>query len=98
MGKESKHCVVTLVERKTGYTLIGQLNDRTTKSTDRRTIKLMSKMPEQFKTITSDNGTSFTNIPVTFQVATLLAALAHPDYLLLCRLTGASLTCRLVAI
>ncbi|MDP0561722.1 MAG: helix-turn-helix domain-containing protein [Candidatus Endonucleobacter sp. (ex Gigantidas childressi)] len=39
-----KRCVVTLVERKTGYTLIGQLNDITTKSTNRRTIKLMSKM------------------------------------------------------
>ncbi|MDP0560796.1 MAG: hypothetical protein QS721_00075 [Candidatus Endonucleobacter sp. (ex Gigantidas childressi)] len=27
-------------------------------------------------------------IPVAFQVATLLTAFAHPDYLLLCRLTG----------
>jgi IS30 family transposase len=59
MGKGSKHCIVTLVERKTGYTLIGQLNDRTTKSTNTRTIKLMNKMPRQFKTITSDNGTEF---------------------------------------
>ena len=41
MGKGSKHCIVTLVERKTGYTLIGQLNDRTTKSTNKRTIKLL---------------------------------------------------------
>lgn len=59
MGKGSKHCIVTLVERKTGYTLIGQLNDRTTKSTNKRTIKLMSTMPNQFKTITADNGTEF---------------------------------------
>jgi len=59
MGKGSKHCIVTLVERKTGYTFIGQLNDRTTKSTNKRTIKLMNKMPDQFKTITSDNGTEF---------------------------------------
>lgn len=59
MGKGTKHCIVTLVERKTGYTLIGQLNDRTTKSTNKRTIKLMSKMPNQFKTITADNGTEF---------------------------------------
>ncbi|MDP0561897.1 MAG: IS30 family transposase [Candidatus Endonucleobacter sp. (ex Gigantidas childressi)] len=57
MSKGSKRCVVTLVERKTGCTLIGRLNDRTTKSTNRRTIKLMSKMSEQFKTITPDNGT-----------------------------------------
>ncbi len=39
--------------------MIGQLNDRTTKPTNKRTIKLMGKMPEQFKIITSDNGTEF---------------------------------------
>jgi IS30 family transposase len=59
MGKGSKHCIVTLVERKTGYTLMGQLNDRTTKSTNKRTIKLMKRMPDEFKTITADNGTEF---------------------------------------
>ncbi|MDP0562294.1 MAG: hypothetical protein QS721_08210 [Candidatus Endonucleobacter sp. (ex Gigantidas childressi)] len=36
-------------------------------------------------------------IPVAFQSATLLAALAHPDHLLLVG-SWASLTCRLVAI
>ncbi|MBA6232963.1 MULTISPECIES: hypothetical protein [unclassified Colwellia] len=56
MEKASKHCIFALVEHKTGYTLIGQLNDGTTKSTNKRTINLMNKMPEQFKTITSDNG------------------------------------------
>lgn len=59
MGKGSKDCIVTLVERKTGYTLIGKLNDRTTKSTNKRTIKLMNSMPDKFKTITADNGTEF---------------------------------------
>lgn len=59
MGKGSKHCIVTIVERKTGYTIIGQLNESTTKSTNKRTIKLLSKMSEQIKTITSDNGTEF---------------------------------------
>ncbi|MDP0562457.1 MAG: IS30 family transposase [Candidatus Endonucleobacter sp. (ex Gigantidas childressi)] len=57
MGKGDKHCIITLIERKTGYTLIGQLNDRTPKSSKMRTLKSTSKMPEQFKTITSDNGT-----------------------------------------
>ena len=68
MGKGTKHCIVTLVERKTGYTLIDQLNDRTTKSTNKRTIKLMSKMLKQFKTITSDNGTEFHQYKVVEQV------------------------------
>jgi len=59
MEKGSKHSIVTLVERKTSYTLIGQSNDRTTKSTNKRTIKLMSKMPEKFKTIILLNCTEF---------------------------------------
>ncbi len=41
MGCGSKHCIVTLVERVTGYTLVGQLNDRTTESLNRRVIELM---------------------------------------------------------
>lgn len=59
MGKGSKHCIVTLVERMTGYTLIGQLDDRTTATLNKRTIKLMSKFDGLFTTITADNGTEF---------------------------------------
>ena len=80
MGKGSKHCIVTLVERKTGYTLIGQLNDRTAKSTNKRTIKLMSKMPEQFKTITSDNGTEFHQYKVVEQATSCPYYFANPHH------------------
>ncbi len=59
MGKGSKHCVVTLVKRMTGYTLIGQLDDRTPATLNKRTIKLMSKFDGLFTTITADNGTEF---------------------------------------
>lgn len=64
MGKGSKHCIVTLVERKTGYTLIGQLDDRTTESLNRRTIKIMSKFDGLFTSITADNGTEFNQYKV----------------------------------
>uniref|UniRef100_UPI003F580962 IS30 family transposase n=1 Tax=Vibrio cholerae TaxID=666 RepID=UPI003F580962 len=59
MGKGSKHCIVTLVERMTGYTLIGQMDNRTTASLNRRTIQLMSRFDGLFTTITADNGTEF---------------------------------------
>ncbi|OLQ71338.1 IS30 family transposase [Photobacterium proteolyticum] len=59
MGKGSKHCIVTLVERKTGHTLIGQLDDRTTASLNRRTIKIMNRLDGLFTSITADNGTEF---------------------------------------
>ena len=59
MGKEDPDCIVTLVERKTGFTLIGKLNDRTTASLNERTVKLINRFPHTFKTITADNGTEF---------------------------------------
>lgn len=59
MGKGSKDCIVTIVERMSGYTLIGKLDDRTTDSLNRRTIALIDNHIDQFETITADNGTEF---------------------------------------
>ena len=54
-----KECVVTLVERKSGYVLIGALKGRTVEQTNARTRKLMERHPGRFRTITSDHGTEF---------------------------------------
>lgn len=59
MGKGSKDCIVTLVERKTGYLMIGKLADRTTRNLNKRTLALIARDPRAFKTITADNGTEF---------------------------------------
>jgi transposase, IS30 family len=59
MGTGSKHCIVSLVERKSGYVLIGKLTARTQEQTTARTVRLIRKHPERFKTITADNGTEF---------------------------------------
>jgi len=75
MGTGSKHCIVSLVERKTGYTLIGKLKARTQLETTQRTIRLIRQHPQQFRTITADNGTEFhdyssielaTHVPIYF--------------------------------
>jgi IS30 family transposase len=58
-GKGSKDCIVTLVERKTRYTLIGKLKAKTKEQTNARTLHLIAPRQETFKTITSDNGTEF---------------------------------------
>lgn len=58
-GKGSKDCIVTLVERKSGFVQIGKLKNRTAKELTQRTTRLMSLMPHCFKTITADNGTEF---------------------------------------
>jgi IS30 family transposase len=58
-GRGSKHCIVTLVERKTGYVMIGILKDKTTASLNKKTKMLIRRSPTLFKTITADNGTEF---------------------------------------
>ena len=59
MGTGSPDCIVSLVERKTGFLLIGKLEDRTTASLNRRVIGIIKGHKETFETITSDNGTEF---------------------------------------
>lgn len=59
MGSADKHCILTLVERKTGYVEIGKLQNRTKKRTKNRAIALINKNTGRFETITSDHGTEF---------------------------------------
>ena len=59
MGHGNKHCIVSLVDRKTGYLAIGKLTARTTEQTANRTIALIRKSGLPFHTITADNGTEF---------------------------------------
>lgn len=58
-GRGSSHCIVTLLERKTGFVMIGKLPNKTTASLNKRTLKLIGRDLNSFKTITSDNGTEF---------------------------------------
>ncbi len=50
---------MTLLERKTGYVMIGILPNKTTLALNKKTIRLINRDPTNFKTITSDNGTEF---------------------------------------
>ena len=59
IGGGDKDCIATLVERKTGFALIGKLPDRSKLSTSKRLIQLIRRTPDQFKTLTFDNGTEF---------------------------------------
>jgi IS30 family transposase len=54
-----KGCVLTLVERVSGYVLIGKLADRTASATIERACHLLAKHAGKFRTITSDNGCEF---------------------------------------
>jgi IS30 family transposase len=59
MGEGNDHCIVTLVERATGYVLIGKLRSRNARELNRRTIALIRSSGRRCETITADNGTEF---------------------------------------
>ena len=59
VGAGSNHCIVTLVERVTGATLIGRLRCRKVADVNRRVIELVTAHRELFITITVDNGPEF---------------------------------------
>lgn len=59
VGKPDQHCIVTLVERVTGVTLIGKLRCRKAATVNRRVIDLILSHAGLFKTITVDNGPEF---------------------------------------
>jgi IS30 family transposase len=71
----SKHCILSMVERVSGYTIIGKLKDRGMAATTERAIHLIRSHRGMFKTITADNGTEFhgfeqielaTGVPIYF--------------------------------
>jgi len=59
MGGGNTHCIVTLVERATGYVVIGKLRSRNAEELARSASQLIRRHGEKFKTITADNGTEF---------------------------------------
>jgi IS30 family transposase len=60
LGGTGTACIVSLVERKTGYVVIGQLPARTAAAFARRTIGLIRAQRRPVRTITADNGSELT--------------------------------------
>lgn len=52
-------CVVTLVERKSGYVALGKLPRRTAPFVNRRLRQLIQRQPRPVRTLTVDHGTEF---------------------------------------
>ena len=59
IGTFDRHCALTLVCRKTGYTMIGKLYGRTKEALNRRAAALIRRARHRVRTITVDNGTEF---------------------------------------
>lgn len=59
IGSDLHHCILTLVERKTGYVIIKKLKARTTHEVTKAATRAIRRHCKNFKTITFDNGTEF---------------------------------------
>ena len=74
---QSGPCVLTLVERKTGYVVLGRLRARRAAEVNGRARQLIRAQPRPVRTLTVDNGTEFheyaaleRTIPTRFYFAT----------------------------
>ena len=55
----TRACLLSLVERKTGYLVLGKLHARTTAEVNRCAALWLRAQPHPVRTITVDNGTEF---------------------------------------
>jgi IS30 family transposase len=60
LGQGSRACVLSLVERKSGYTVLGALANHTAAAFTARAIGLIRRQPRPVRTITADNGVELT--------------------------------------
>jgi IS30 family transposase len=59
LGKGSKACLLTMVDRKTGKGHIQKMKNRTTRESNLAVEEIIKKENGRLKTITADNGTEF---------------------------------------
>ena len=59
IGTGSSHCLLTMVERRSGFTLIRKLKARTMTEATKAAGQAIARMRGRFRTITFDNGTEF---------------------------------------
>ena len=57
LGTGDRPRVLSLVERKSGYLVLGKLSARTTAAVSRRALQLIPRERQPVHTITADNGT-----------------------------------------
>lgn len=78
MGSDMRHCVLTLVERKSGYVIIKKLTARTKRAVTRAATRAIRSHCRQFKTITFDNGTEFHDYAILEQRFPITVYFATP--------------------
>ncbi len=73
-------CIVTLVERKSGFTAIGLLTRRAAPEVNARLRQLITAQPRLVRTITLDNGTEFHSYKALEQLVPATCYFATPHH------------------
>jgi IS30 family transposase len=77
-GQKHHAAIVTLTERKSRYTLLGQVTHRTAQAVQNKIVALLSPLASKVHTLTSDNGKEFTDHLHIAEVLNLKYYFAHP--------------------
>lgn len=80
IGGLDRHCVLTLVDRKTGYVLIGKLSARNVEEANQQAIALIRNAPRRTMTMTVDNGTEFHGYRALEQATGIRVYFATPHH------------------
>jgi IS30 family transposase len=78
VGKNNKGAIVTLVERKSAFTLMAKLNAKNADELARTVVNLMAPYKEKVLSITSDNGSEFTRHRLIAKKLQTAFYFAHP--------------------
>ena len=78
LGKQQKHAMLTLTERKSHFTLLGKLSRRTAPAVRQRLCQLLLPIQDQVHTLTSDHGREFAAHERIAETLQLKFYFAHP--------------------
>jgi IS30 family transposase len=78
LGKQQKHAMLTLTERKSRFTLLGKVSRRTASAVRQRLCQLLLPIQDKVHTLTSDHGKEFAEHELIAQTLQLKFYFAHP--------------------
>jgi IS30 family transposase len=78
IGKQQKHAILTLTERKSRFTLLGKMSRRTAGAVRQKVCQLLLPVQDKVLTLTSDHGKEFADHDLIAETLQLQFYFAHP--------------------
>src|SRR6266508_4243227 len=78
LGKNHKPVMLSLTERKSRFTLLGKVSQRTAQAVRKQTVRLLAPISDKVHTLTSDHGKEFADHQHIAQALQLQFYFAHP--------------------